>query len=313
MTDSSLIYLIEITIGSISLIGSFFNIFCFVFFKSLRCFALEIVFYLSLACMLTNISYMINFIKTNDESFDDTLCKIQGFGMIWFEHSQSIWATLIAYSISKNVVNYDKKVEKTSICTRISFVFLGYISPLALSLFAYHSDMIGPSGNWCWIKTTAASDKTKAYTYIMIFYGIMWLMFFISVALICKVVHFLKHLYISRDEKELIYKYTSRLRIFPLIQMLTLIPCTIHRTLDYLSIECPPWSDYLIVVLISSQGFLYAIVYGFNPKVRSKLSGFIEKYICCKKDTEKVSLISLNTEVIDYSETSLFSTKKESF
>ena len=308
MTDYKSIFIIEIIIGSLSLLGSFFNIFCFVFFKSLRCFALEIVFYLSLSCMLTNITYLINIIQNEEEERNNTLCKIQGFSMIWFELSQSIWATLIAYSISKNVINYDKKVEKTQLSTRLTFIFLGYVSPLSISLFAYFSDMIGPSGNWCWIKTT---DKdTKGFVYVMIVYGIMWLMFFISVCLIVKVVHFLKNLYISQDEKELIIKYTTKLRVFPLIQMLTLIPCTVQRSLDFFGIKIWDWSEYLIIILISSQGFLYAIVYGFNPKVRNKLSQFVQKFICCRKHEEKESLISMNTEIIDFSDTSLFKKKE---
>jgi hypothetical protein len=256
---------------------------------------------------------MINYIhQDDDEPNNSTICQVQGFGMIWFEHSQSIWATLIAYSISQNVVNYDKKVEKTSMQTRLIYIFLGYISPLGLSIFAYEENMIGPSGNWCWVKINEKIQDGTGYTYVMIFYGIMWLLFFISVFFICKVVHFLNNLYISEDEKELIYKYTSRLRIFPLIQMLTLIPCTINRTLNYHKISNGVWAKYLIVILISSQGFLYAIVYGFNPKVRGRLGGFIEKYIFCIKQQNSLSLISLNTEVIDYSDISLCSSKKES-
>jgi hypothetical protein len=256
--------------------------------------------------MLTNITYLINIIRV-DEILNSTLCKIQGFGMIWFELSQSIWATLIAYSISKNVINYDKKVEKTQLSTRIGFIFLGYVSPLFLSLFAYFSDMIGPSGNWCWINTS--EQDTKAYVYVMIVYGIMWLMFFISVFLIVKVVHFLRNLYISQNEKELIIKYTSKLRIFPLIQMLTLIPCTIQRSLDFFGIKIWDWSEYLIIILISSQGFLYAIVYGFNPKVRNIVSQFVQKFICCREPDDKLSLISMNTEIIDYSDNSLLNKK----
>ena len=60
------IYTTIIAISSISLLGSFFNIFGFIYFKSIRCFALELVFYLSLSCMITYISLIMHSTNIND-------------------------------------------------------------------------------------------------------------------------------------------------------------------------------------------------------------------------------------------------------
>ena len=74
------IYTIEISVSSLSFFGSFLNLLGFIYFKSIRSFALEMVFYLSLCWMMNNISFIIH---KNDvyKNENDIICKIQGFGL----------------------------------------------------------------------------------------------------------------------------------------------------------------------------------------------------------------------------------------
>ena len=313
-SESYMIYGIEVCFCVLSIMGSLFNIFGYIYFKSIRCFALETVFYLSISCLLTNISYMSNNHFNMNHDKPSSLCTIQGFMILWFETSQSIWATLISYSIYTNVLNFDKKVVKTSLKTRLSFLFIGYVIPLCFSTFLLIDKKIGPSGNWCYILIKDDGPKTT-HLYIII-YSIIWILFIISVIMIVRVVLYLKKLLISEEEKESIYKYIERLRLFPLIQLLILIPCTISRTgehFDWWQYN-NNWLNYFVVLITYSQGFLYAIVYGLNPVIRNSMNSLFRNLFGCKKK-EYVTISTKKESDFSYqnllSDQSLASVKKD--
>lgn len=286
------IYIIELSIGGLSILSSFFNISIFILFESIRTEATELIFCLSISSIMTNISYIIQF--TEDETVSKTgICQAQGFLMIWFEFSQAIWATLISYSVYNNIINNDNKHTRDK---RVKYIIIGFIAPFFISLSSYITGIIGYSGYWCWMDMTTNFNVARII-YIMAF-SFFWSLFFVSFYFIRNVIIFLEKNYTDKTEKEIIYKYIKKIRLYPMIQVMCMIPCTLNRFIQLFGQHFIIF-DYLIVIFFSIQGFLYALVFGFNPFIKDRLKEFFQKYCncCLGEDQEKKGKEELTTEL----------------
>ena len=145
------LYIILLVLGSISILSSFFNMTMFVLLKRIRTEATELIFYLSIACILTNISYIMNFTENPLDS-STAICQAQGFLMIWFDMSQAIWATLISYSVYNNIINDDTNHNAYK---RIRYILIGFLLPFLVSLTVLLFHKIGYAQHWCWIELPA--------------------------------------------------------------------------------------------------------------------------------------------------------------
>ena len=267
------LYIILLVLGSISILSSFFNMTMFVLLKRIRTEATELIFYLSIACILTNISYIMNFTENPLDS-STAICQAQGFLMLWFETSQAIWATLISYSVYNNIINDDTNHNAYK---RIRYILIGFLLPFLVSLTVLLFHKIGYAQHWCWIELPA--DKNIRNIIYISMYSLFWCSSFLSFYYIQKVINFLEKNYTNKQEKEIIYKYIKRIRLFPIIQMSCLIPGTINRILELIGLR-QSFFEYLTVIVISLEGFLYTIVFGFNPIIKTKIDEILQK--CCK-------------------------------
>lgn len=281
-----ILWILELISASMSLLGSFFNMMMFIIFKDLRNEATELIFCLSISSFFTNFSYLIiNPIHINDYK-DEKICKIQGFSIIIFEISQSLWATLISYSAFRNTVfqNY----EYTCI-RRTCYLLIGFGFPFLISLTILLFNGIGKNERWCWIN----QEKFWLQTAIYIF---MWLLIFISFYYIRIVILYLKRIFSDRNERELVNKFTLRIKFIPIIQACCMIPATIGKILHkfYNSQPLINVFDFPIPIFINIQGFFYSLVFGFHPQVKEHLASFCQKFRCCK-DKEDSNTDSLSS------------------
>ena len=267
------IFIIELLLGSMSILSSFFNMAMFILIKSVRTEATELIFYLSIACILTNISYIMNFTENPLDS-STAICQAQGFLMIWFDMSQAIWATLISYSVYNNIINDDTNHNAYK---RIRYILIGFLLPFLLSLTALLLKLLGYAKYWCWIDLTA--DKNIRNIIYISMYSLFWCSSFLSFYYIQKVINFLEKNYTNKQEKEIIYKYIKRIRLFPIIQLTCLIPWTISPILELFGMK-NKFFEYLSVTVYSLEGLLYSIVFGFNPIISRKIEEILQK--CCK-------------------------------
>lgn len=285
------IYLVEIVIGGISILSSFFNMLMFIFYRSVRTEASELIFCLSIACIMTNISYIMHFTK-NEENTKGFICQTQGFLMMWFELSQAVWATLISHSVYNNIINDDNELTGAK---RVKYVLIGFIIPLMASISLLMTKQLGYAKYWCWIDTTT-NIYLRKIIYSAIF-GFLWLLFFFSFYFIYKVIRFLEKHYTKNDEKEVIYKYIKRIRLFPIIQVSCMIPGTLSRFLQIFGIT-HIFFDYLNVIFISMQGLLYSLVFGFNPIIKTQVKELFQRCCnCCYEDGEDPKQSVLSTEM----------------
>jgi Na+/proline symporter len=234
----------------------------------------------------------MNFTESAGDS-QSLKCQVQGFLMLWFEPSQAIWATLISYSVYNNIINDDNEHSNLK---RVKYILTGFILPLALSSCLLLTHQIGHAKYWCWIDITG-NENIRKQIYMSIF-GFLWMLFFLSFYFIHKVIRFLERHYTNKTEKEVVYKYIRRIRIFPVIQVCCMIPGTLSRFLQLFGLSHPIF-DYFNVIFISMQGLLSSIVFGFNPIIKSKIKEMFQTCCnCCYDEEEDKSKDVLNTEMV---------------
>lgn len=135
-----------------------FVIIPFLFMPSLRNSKLELIFYLAIATIFKDSSYMIKWNLTDR----DFLCKVQSFIMVSTETSQYIWGFIIGHFIHHAIQHFkpDQSSDDTlSITRRIIYLSLGYILPLAFTLAAHFLGVLGQAGRWCWLKDNSWTGK----------------------------------------------------------------------------------------------------------------------------------------------------------
>jgi len=274
-------YYVEASIGSVSVLGSFFIIFVFIFYKKIRSFPFELVLYLTIASMLNTISYLIYY-REQENMIDSNMlfCKTQSFIMIWFELSQMIWVNIITYSAYENLVEVDE--EYLTSAKRIKYLFIGYILPLVYPIVGLSSNWLGRSGRWCWITQSESFTSTWFYTWTV--YSTIWLLILLNIFFTVLIIKYLNKISaISRVEKEKISKFIFKLIQYPAIQIICILPATINRLVYEFYGEYNSYVEFVCLIFISIQGICYAICYGYNPQVRTALIQSFTK--CCKKNS----------------------------
>ncbi len=287
--------LVVYLVGSLSISGGIFILLVFFCYRKLRNFSFECVAYLTLSSIMTTISYMINYIEIDKIPLDIPLkCKAQAFMMVLFENSQYIWSMLIAYYIHQMVIYFEDNYKKSHKYQRINFLIIGYLIPLVMALVALWRDVYGPSGRWCWINTTTNSIEQKVFSFV--FYFMVWIMIFLNFYFNYRVIQYLNRESSSQNEREMINKYHKKLMIYPLIQIICIMPGTIYRFI-YIVLNHDIFFIQLIQMIFTLlQGFLYAIVYGYTAQVRKALKGTFENLFCCCRKKRKESGSSMNSQ-----------------
>jgi hypothetical protein len=281
--DNQVIYYICLCLSCSSVLGCLLNIFGFILFKNLRNFTFEMIFYSSISSFISKLSYVINFIPWYKKDYNNSLCQAQGFLIIWFENSESIWSSIIAYTMYERVSRLETEESKIPYKKRLLYLLLGYCVPLLLALISFFFDLIGRSFLWCYIESQGTNLNIRNKTALILFYTFMWTLFFISLSFILKVVKFLNNLYINKSDKEMINRFTSRLKLFPLVQVICLVPVTISRCIQLFGFETNSIFDYFIMVILCSQGIFYGIIYCQNPIVKDNIKGYFKGLFCSKR------------------------------
>ena len=137
-------YYFVFAIGIVTFSCLLFVIIPFLFMPSMRTAKLELVFYLSIATIFTDVSYMI---KWNLQDVD-FLCKVQSFMMVSTETSQFIWGFIIGHFIHNAIQNFspDSSDDNLSMKRRIAYLCLGYLLPLSFTLAALCLGLLGNAG-----------------------------------------------------------------------------------------------------------------------------------------------------------------------
>ena len=288
--------LLEYCVGTLSISGCIFILLVFFCYRKLRNFSFECVAYLTFSSMLTTISYMINYIDEEDHSKGHTTkCKAQAFMIVFFENSQYIWAMLIAYYVNQAVIFFEDYHKRSHKSTRIKFLLVGYLVPLALALIAMWRDVYGPSGRWCWIDTKENKTENKVFSFF--FYFLIWFLIFLNFMFNVKVMKYLNRQIVTEREKEILNRYYKKMMIYPVIQIICILPGSINRFLQIFFNKDIFELQMIQMVFTMMQAFLYAIVYGYTYQVRKALDKTFENVCgCCFYNIRSASVSSVDSQ-----------------
>jgi len=133
---------------------------------------------------------------------------------------------------------------------------------------------------------------------LYVFYTFAWILIILNTFFFFKVIAKIRKEVNSRSDRERVDKITSKLKWYPIVQIVCIIPGTINRIYN-LVLE----DDSFILTLLQaifdySSGFLFALVYGLNPTIIKAIKELFSKcFPCCCKDKKSTkSLITVNDE-----------------
>ncbi len=325
------VYIVEIILASISILGSIFILFVFFCFKDLRTWAFELVALLAFSSIINSFSYIFYYFDSGTSDIDKNKCYAQAFLMVWFENSQFIWAMLIGFSIYESIV-LSKEEEEVTARKRICYFFIAFVIPLLFSIFTYTYNFLGPMGNWCWIgeykdvPTTEYFDlSTRNFTIAYMrnlnpmkkpfnitgdskFYKKIYLSLGVRVAaglligfniiilllnwyFIISTIRSLNVQFSSPEEKRIVSGYISKISLFPLIQTICMFPSYVNKFFIFFELEFH-WLNIVQTIFCCSQGLLYALVYGCNTKVKKALKETAKRTLCCEEEPNRISIVS---------------------
>jgi hypothetical protein len=259
--------IINITLSSISIIGSGFVFFIYWFFKEIRSFPLELVVWLCFSNAMCNLSVYVN-METKPIEVSPS-CVLQGFIQMTFDNSAMIWASIIGFTAYKTVIDYEY-IQRNIKRIRIKYLFLGFFLPMALSCAAYICEVFGPSGAWCWldINTTDENKRKKVLVFVWIAYSVPWFFIFANAYFIIKAIIILKRNHLSGQEKLIVDKFSKKLRTYPIVMAICILPATINRIYSVFADKENLIMFYFQTIGDSLQGFLFAIIFGINPAIK---------------------------------------------
>lgn len=156
----------------------------------------------------------------------------------------------------------------------------------------YWTDTYGISGAWCWVDLTR--DDSKTFVVILVFYSLVWFLILLNCVFVVKLIIMLNNE--LRTDKEKLKKYTNKLIWYPVIQIICLLPATVNRIIFLINpTNNTPTLDIIQAAFDSMTGFMFAIVYGFNPSVKESIKE-VFAYICCRNKRAETPMRSLTNK-----------------
>jgi len=282
----------------LSVLGALFIILNWLLVRSSRIFFLKLIVYLSVANLLSSISYIMAYIdSTTTQRVEcghnssatplycppDGVCIAQAMLMLIFENASIFWTIAIAFTLHQHVVAKRPRVERLEPYYHLCCWGLALIIALTL-LF---TDRLGPadsySQSWCWIRGVALSRHTTMEGHVVpdegssavttgrlvqlsVFYAPLVCAFIFNLTIYIRVGNAFQRLHSEgavESSKERLVQL--RLRLHLAVFVIVWAAPVIHRTLQIWSVD-PTWLRVLHAATQCSLGTLNCIVYGCNDK-----------------------------------------------
>lgn len=273
--DSIYIVVLSFSIIAFCLILSLFILLCLM--NSPKTYIYYLVINLLILNNLHSFSYLINWVKQSTTLLFDsnTLCQIQAFVMIFTSISNEFWASSIPLIYYLQNIKGEYYMKKKFKYYFTSFFILFNIVPLLLTLIFQRLDLLGINTLYCWVK----SDKIMIQ---IIIYSLRWFNIILSSFFTLKIILYLCSIsIISKEEKKKQIKYSVRLLLFPLIQLVGITIPAIYRGLQWVNSNIEvSWMKEAIVIMNSFQSILYPICFCLHSGMFSYINH------SCRKEEE---------------------------
>ena len=110
------------------------------------------------------------------------------------------------------------------------------------------------------------------------------------------------------ENNQLMFKYSARLKWFPIIQIICFLPNTICRILHFNSKGFFAF-EIIRAVTESSSGFIFSIVYAYNPIIKKKIA---DLFCCNKRKNKKLELNEKSEDMMNNTSSEISNTTLKS-
>lgn len=236
--EKNIVNSVVLTSSLFSLLGSIFIIRTYLMFVDLRIFPFRIMVFLSIADMMSSISYIIGALTS--------LCFFPAIMTQYFDVATFCWTSLIVYMVIAVLRNRETKIEKDE----YKFHLFGWGIPACILSIALLLADFGEAGNWCWI--------TKKFHWIR--FSCYYIPMIISV--LFNIVGYILSLGLQDQEP-----VQRKLRLVIIMFVFCRMWSVIHRFQEYVESDTLFVWALLHAIFVPLQGFVNALVFGCNKRI----------------------------------------------
>lgn len=240
-----------------------------------------------------------------DPDTDTGLCKFQAWWSSFADLARLGWVVAIACTLWGKFCREWPDDEGFERKLLVKYALVIFSSSLLISLIPFIGDHYGDSGAWCWIDNSDTGHALRYLTfYLWLWIGFGTICFFyyqIALALaslttspsddagccggLCRIMKVVFRGDPDGEygpELERIRGILTRLCLYPLVMVLCWSFASVDRLQHSFSPDDPSiMLTYLHLIFANLNGFVNAVVYGFNETLRGDL-----KSLCCNQEEE---------------------------
>eukprot|EP00743_Colponemidia_sp_Colp-15_P007850 GILK01008503.1.p1 GENE.GILK01008503.1~~GILK01008503.1.p1 ORF type:complete len:338 (-),score=32.26 GILK01008503.1:371-1384(-) len=254
-----------------SLLGSFFMILSYLLLKDMRTFNYKLLLYLSIAdlgCACT--LFMSSFNGQRSATSGHDYCVTQGFMLYFFYMASYLWTSCLAYHLRKSVSTRCERPERYEPLYHLA----AWGVPIAASVVLLCTDHFGDANRvWCWI-------TDQSFFPLLFFYIPVVFMFCYNLAI---------YVMLTRRVGRFMSFMNPRIRKRISLYLLVFLACTVWGLLNrligalVLQNQNIRFLDILDAFFCPLQGFLNALVYGMNRRLRTACMSLFPCCDCLQK------------------------------
>lgn len=255
----------------VSMAGSLFIVFCYIYLKELRTFAFKLVLMMSLSDIMFSVGNFLGDAGGDSKisgSANASLCQFQAILISYFGLTSLFWAFSIAFTLHKAFLQESEAFGPTQIHEHtMKYHAVCWIIPAVLTGLPLITSSYGDTGGWCWI--------TTQYTYWRFLQFYIWL--WLGIAYNCYVfINIYQKIKVMSggqiNSNHSSAAMANRLRMYPVV----LIVCHIFGTINAIYEAAHGGKvqfelSMLTVIFGTSMGLFNALVYGLTPEIKSQL------------------------------------------
>jgi len=269
--------IITLCVCILSILGTIFTISTFCLFTQTRVEGRKHLIYLSIADLLTALTYLLPWIYPSDSN---TLCVIQGALIHYWELCSILWTVCISiylYYAMDRSKEFKNKLEK-------AFYFVCYVYPFIQCVILLSKNTFSKNeySYWCWV-----AESNKYYKLaIAFFYGTVWISWIVALVFYFLVSRKLKQYEvdeeISLNGQNDVTRSIRALTFIPLVFIIQRSFGSANRILQMLGYSLD-WLGYLQAFADPIQGFANSIIYAICSPVIFK---YWQKFFCRNENND---------------------------
>lgn len=261
----------------LSLAGSILVLVSYVRFRELRVFAMQLIAYLALADVGTDVAYYLG-----DAETGTFRCTTQAVMRVYFNLVAILLTTVIANFLYEVIVfnNFDLVEQQQR---RPTYLWFAWGAPVLPTLLPFTTGNYGNNGAWCSVTSDTGDYWWGVLWHIGCLYLPCWVAIGYNLSVFLTVQRFVRGLQLSdlafEDEDETVKRrerqqrsvrtqVVERLQLYPLVLVVSWTWATIYCIQSTLEPDHPIfWLACVAYSLCSLMGFLNACVYMLTPAV----------------------------------------------